>query len=660
MEVDKSTTSHGIEMNAELEKKRAASTSVWAAVLLTTLKVVVGIATGSLGILSEAAHSGLDLVAALVTYYAVRFSDQPPDSEHPYGHGKVENLSALFETLLLLLTCAWIVYEAIQRLFFESVEVEATAWAFLVMITSIGVDISRSRMLYRVARKHDSQALEADALHFSTDIWSSVTVIGGLALVWLSGILGPEWAWLVKADAVAALAVAGIVVHVSIELGKRAVSVLLDTAPTGLVDDIEAEVAKVSGVETVGPIRVRQSGASTFADLTVGVDRSVSLEEGHQIAEAVEKRVVALSAKSDIVVHVNPVPQTDESLPQAARAIANRFGLLTHNVHAHRVGEDYHLDMDVEVPGELTLEEAHDRVSIFEEALLSELPQIKEINTHIEPLADGPSSTTADAIQTQEQLRSQITEIIKWLPDLRGCNRLRVWPVRDGYDVVVHCLADPNLSIVEAHDLAGRLEKEIVTQARGVHEVLVHLEPGEGEEGVQRGGPGSGNWQVAFNQLRGMADGFGLGLHDLHIHETRGAGYMVEVHLEFPREVSLGEAHALADKFEAEVKARWPQAKDVVTHLEPLPGDVMTTNEHTDSGQEEQVRSVLAWHLREGQLSDVRLLVSGGHLQAAISIALPASLPLTEAHAISEEIEAALMKGVPALWRVIVHVEPET
>jgi divalent metal cation (Fe/Co/Zn/Cd) transporter len=258
---------------------------------------------------------------------------------------------------------------------------------------------------------------------------------------------------------------------------RKTVSGLMDTAPPGLVDEIKAEATKVSGVESIGPVRARQSGAATFADLTVGVDRSVSLEEAHQIAEAVEKRVAALTTKSDIVVHVNPEQQMDESLPQAARATANRFGLLAHHIHAHRVGDEYHLDMDVEVPGELTLEEAHDRVSIFEEAILSELPQIKEINTQIEPLADVSSFTTANAIQTQAQLRTQIKEIIQGLPDLRGCQRLRVWPVRDGYDVVVHCLADPTLSIVEAHDLAGELEKEIMAQTPGVHEVLVHLEP---------------------------------------------------------------------------------------------------------------------------------------------------------------------------------------
>ena len=200
---------NSIHTSADREKHMVALSSVLAAVFLTAMKIVVGLLTGSLGILSEAAHSGLDLVAAAVTYFAVRVSGRPPDFEHPYGHGKIENLSALFETLLLLLTCVWIFYEAIQRLFFKNVEVETSIWAFVIMAISIGVDFTRSRALARAAKKYDSQALEADALHFSTDIWSSSVVIAGLGLVWLAENLGIEW--LKHADAVAAMGVAVIV-----------------------------------------------------------------------------------------------------------------------------------------------------------------------------------------------------------------------------------------------------------------------------------------------------------------------------------------------------------------------------------------------------------------------------------------------------------------
>src|SRR5512132_3627529 len=175
------------------EKRGVAQNSVYAAIGITVLKFIVGITTGSLGILSEAAHSGLDLVAAVITLFSVRVSDKPADADHQYGHGKVENFSAFIETGLLLLTCVWIIYEAIKRLFFHRVEIEPTIAAFVVMFISMAVDLWRSRALGKIAVKYDSQALEADALHFSTDIWSSGVVVLGLFLVLFGRIYGIGW-----------------------------------------------------------------------------------------------------------------------------------------------------------------------------------------------------------------------------------------------------------------------------------------------------------------------------------------------------------------------------------------------------------------------------------------------------------------------------------
>jgi cation diffusion facilitator family transporter len=465
---------------AEKEKRRAALSSVLAAVLLTGLKLVVGLLTGSLGILAEATHSGLDLVAALVTFFAVRLSDRPPDKRHLYGYGKVENLSALVETLLLLVTCIWIIYEAIERLFFKSVEIEASFWAFGVMAVSIVVDISRSRILYQAARKHNSQALEADALHFSTDIWSSSVVIGGLALVWLGERLGPDWTWLAKSDAVAALGVALIVIYVSLQLGQRTVSVLLDAAPPGLAEQITTEAGQVPGVQSAGPVRVRQAGASTFVDLTVDVDRSASLEEAHQIATAVDERVSTLVRRGDVVVHVDPVRRTGESLSQTVSAIAARLGLRTHDVHAHEVRGRYFVDLHVEVPADLTLGQAHDRVSHLELAVRDELPQVRDIHSHIEPLAAPVAPVAAMASNEEEALRAQIAAIAKEIPGLQGYDRLHIRSGPDGYDVAFHCLADPDLPVTQAHRLADEVEKRIQTRIPGVSRVLVHVEP-EGE-----------------------------------------------------------------------------------------------------------------------------------------------------------------------------------
>lgn len=291
-----------IAMNAEADKRNAALTSVIAAIGLTTFKVIVGVLTGSLGILAEAAHSALDLVAALVTFFAVKISGKAADTQHAYGHGKVENLSALFETLLLLATCVWIIYESIQRFFFKSVEVEINFWSFLVMITAIVIDYSRSRVLYRAARKHNSQALEADALHFSTDIWSSAVVILGLILVKLSEVV-PALSFLHKADAVSAFVVALIVIYVSIELGIRTVQGLLDTAPDGSREAMMEIARSVEGVLDCHKVRIRMSGPSLFADLHVVLDGSMSLEEAHNKAGMIKKKIQEKFPAADVIIH---------------------------------------------------------------------------------------------------------------------------------------------------------------------------------------------------------------------------------------------------------------------------------------------------------------------------------------------------------------------
>jgi cation diffusion facilitator family transporter len=297
---------------ANREKRFVAASSVAAAVLLTGMKMVVGFSTGSIGILSEAAHSALDLVAAAVTLWAVGASSRPADRDHPYGHGKIENFSALFETGLLLGTCAWISYEASKRLLFESVHVEATAWSFGVMAVSIVVDVSRSRALMAAAKKHRSQALEADALHFSTDVWSSSVVLVGLAAVVASEAFGLPW--LAKADAVAALGVALIAVIVSLRLGKKSIDDLLDAAPPDLLGQVAA-AAHVEGVLEVSQVRVRRSGPNVFADVTLEVARGLSLEAAHEIAHRSELAVRAAVPDADVVMHANPADEAPPGPP---------------------------------------------------------------------------------------------------------------------------------------------------------------------------------------------------------------------------------------------------------------------------------------------------------------------------------------------------------
>jgi cation diffusion facilitator family transporter len=292
---------------AHAEKRHAAASSVLAAVGLTAGKIIVGVATGSLGILAEAAHSGLDLAAALMTLFAVRISAKPADDTHLYGHGKIENLSALLETALLLVTCAWVLLSAGRRLLSGSVEVEVTFWSFAVMVVSVIVDISRSRMLYRVAHKYKSQALEADALHFSTDIWSSAVVIVGLAGVKVAEYY-PSLRFLRYADAVAAIFVALIVVGVSVQLGVRAINSLIDAAPPGLQELIVQAAEAVPGVINCHNARLRYSGSQLFVDAHVYVDGSQSLQQAHDLTDEVEVAINKLIPGADVTVHAEPAP----------------------------------------------------------------------------------------------------------------------------------------------------------------------------------------------------------------------------------------------------------------------------------------------------------------------------------------------------------------
>jgi cation diffusion facilitator family transporter len=280
-----------------VKKNRIALTSVLAAVFLTSFKLVVGLLTGSLGILSEALHSGLDLIAAVITLFAVRIADLPADNEHNYGHGKVENLSAMIETFLLFVTCFWIIYESINRLIIKH-PIEINAFSYIVIITSIIVDISRSRALYRVAKKYNSQALEADALHFSTDIWSSFVVLFGLIFYSLFNF--------VYADSIAALIVALIVLSVSYRLGRRAFDVLIDRAPTKIVDQINQVIDKIPGVNKYHDLRVREGGSYKFVELNIHVNKGLSIEEAHSISEQVEEEITKKIPQCKVTVHIEP------------------------------------------------------------------------------------------------------------------------------------------------------------------------------------------------------------------------------------------------------------------------------------------------------------------------------------------------------------------
>jgi cation diffusion facilitator family transporter len=458
------------------EKQSVALSSVLAACVLTTLKIVVGVTTGSLGILSEAAHSALDLVAAVVTYLSVRVSDKPADTDHPFGHGKIEHLSAFLETALLLVTCAWIVIEAARRLFFRSVHVDPSAWAFGVMLISITIDLFRSRALSRVARKYQSQALEADALHFSTDVYSSSVVILGLVLVSVAERRGIPW--LRHADPVSALIVAGIVVYISLRLGRKTVDALVDAAPAGTSARIAEAVASVPGVLNHERIRVRQSGNRLFVDLRLTLESNIPFEHAQSVVDVAEAKIHELFPSADVVVHAAPREPTAENLVQRVRAIAHRGNFLVHDVTAYEVAGRVSVNLDLEVNPGLTLEEAHDQATRLEGEIQREVAEVNEVNVHIEPLVQDVESDT-EARGVDSEMERQLSEIARETPGVLDCHSVEAYRVGGAVVVRMHCRVDSSLSVARVHDITEELGFKFRKAFPQISKISIHPEPKE-------------------------------------------------------------------------------------------------------------------------------------------------------------------------------------
>ena len=455
------------------EKRSVAGNSVLAAIAITTLKIVVGFTTGSLGILSEAAHSGLDLVAAIITFFSVQVSDKPADADHQYGHGKVENFSAFIETGLLLLTCVWIIYEAIERLFFRRVEIEPSVWAFVVMLISIGVDVWRSRLLGRIAQKYDSQALEADALHFSTDVWSSSVVILGLLLVLAGRAYHIEW--LRDADPIAALVVAGIVVQVSWRLARKTVDALLDAAPTGVRSKIIDAMRRVDGVLEVDRVRIRRAGNGYFADVAVALARTVTFQHSERVAEMV--RAAVRNVLPDADVTVNSVPRADrkENIFDQIRAVATRHNLNVHDISVQDLKGHILVEQHLELDERLSLKDAHDRVTALEAEMREEVPEISSILTHIE--SEPATIEPGDEIVRDPALERRLKATAAEFPDVLDMHEIQIKRVRGRLYVSCHCMLPDDLPLSRLHDIQTDLEIRFKQDAPELFRVLIHPEP---------------------------------------------------------------------------------------------------------------------------------------------------------------------------------------
>jgi cation diffusion facilitator family transporter len=463
-------------------KRSAALTSFLAASGITLLKLITGLFTGSLGLLSEAAHSGIDLIVALLTFAAVQFSDRPADAEHAFGHGRIETLSAAVETVLMVGSCIWIAADALLRILHpDRLALRFSLWPFVVLLLSIVVDSARSVALHKVAEAHRSEALEADAVHFGADIWSSAAVIVGLLL----SFAGQRWHYpaLRYADPAAALVVAGVITHVAWKLARRTLDSFLDATPSEvrgqIHDQILRDLEAVPDIVSVRSFRVRRSGSNYFVDLVLSLPRALSFQRSEQVTLAARGAVQKRLEDADVIINTVPTATVDESPFDRVRAVAARRNLNVHDVTLQQYDGALHLEQHLEVPESMPLRQAHEIATQLEADIRREVPAIVTLLTHIE----GEPATIAHAapIQTAANLETQLRAVAADFPEIFDIHEIRVTRGHAGAASTVqincHCTLPDDLPMHRVHAIITGLEDEFRLRHPQVTRLLIHPEP---------------------------------------------------------------------------------------------------------------------------------------------------------------------------------------
>jgi cation diffusion facilitator family transporter len=452
------------------DKEKVALGSIAASAGLTAAKAAIGLMTGSLAILSEAGHSLLDFSATVLTYFAVRISGKPADAEHQYGHGKVESVSALAETALLFLLTGVVIWQAVARLVAAQTHaVEATAAAFAVIAASIVVDFFRARTLRRVAKATSSEALEADALHFGSDMWSSIAVLIGLCGV----ALGYAWA-----DAAAALVVAVFICIAGYRLGRRTINTLTDAAPAGVSERVAAIARRVPGVVAVERVRARPAGAVLFVELGVGVSRTLPLDRVSAIKERLSREIRADLPNAEVTITTEPRALDDETVRERVMMIARNRGLAIHHVAVQAISGELSVSADLEVEGTQPLTAAHEVASRLEEAVREELGPSVEVETHIEPLPADVLAGRDAAPERVAEVRAALAALAAEIADLGEVHDVRVRETGNGEIVNFHCRVNAALSVSAVHDMVDALERRLRRRFPSIQRVIGHAEPG--------------------------------------------------------------------------------------------------------------------------------------------------------------------------------------
>ncbi len=467
----------GKAMTEKAEKRRVTLISLAIAVLLILLKLFVGLSTGYLTLISEALHSSLDALVTIITFFSIRYAEKPADTDHPYGHGKAENLAAFTESILLFFAIILILREVVERLFFKSVVIQPNIWAVAVLAVSVLCDIQRSRALGRIARKYKSPAIEADAVHFRADfITSAIALCGILATYLASAPAGARRYSLV--DIVTTCLILVIIGRMVLRILTKSAGVLLDrtlAAQTALIREIATEVPEVIDVEKV---RTREAGKQTFVDLTVDIDRNLSVETGYSIGKRVEEMIKEHIDDVDVTLQVKPVPKETEGIVERIRSIGTQVGCNLHHITLHKVGGRLHADLDLEVEGDMKLSEAHALSDKLEARIKEDNPAISEVNTHIDwrtPSPPGDVSIGRDAALT-----SAIEAAVRQREEVISCKKVSIEEERPGELVLtIHCTMQPEADAGRVREVSEDLEKTLKDLVRGSSRVIIHIEPEE-------------------------------------------------------------------------------------------------------------------------------------------------------------------------------------
>ena len=459
--------------NIAQKKIRVARQSLYAAVFITLIKLLAAYFSGSLGVLSEVFNSAIDIFVCLVTILSIKYSSRPPDEDHNYGHEKVENFSALFQVFILFLTSSYIIYEAINRLFIhKDVEVKVSLWIFLALIVSIVIDFYRARILRRVASETKSNALEADALHFSADILSSGVVIIGLILVYLdiSKI----------ADTIAALLVTCVIIYLGFRLSKKSIDSLMDRVPAGLHEKVKYETLLIKGVEGIKSFRIRSSGSKIYIDMVILISRLVPFSKAHDIMDSVERKINVLIENADVLIHSEPVETKDETINDKIRMVVNEYGLKCHDIYSHKINNEIYSELHIEVDNTNDLTQAHSMITEIEEKIKKEIDVISHLKIHI----DEPSEIlfdTKDITMISNEIIAEVYAILSGCEDVISSSDIQVISTNGKIRISLNCVFNYIHSFDEVHDIVTVLESKIYLGLKEHHpklaNVIIHAEP---------------------------------------------------------------------------------------------------------------------------------------------------------------------------------------